>query len=140
MALEIWFSQDPADDVGAEDGPVTVRTTAELDAFVDRLLRQTAEYAVPPMIQAAVAGHPQRGVLEVGIGRSRGFLNYLGADGAITHGDRDRAGPATYDYMGTATEVDASAEIPVDRVRQGLREYLELDGAKPSPPPWRPAD
>jgi hypothetical protein len=140
MALEIWYDQESDDDVGLGDSPVIVHTAAELDTFLDRLLRDTAEHAVPPMIQAAITGHPERGVMEVGIGQSRGFVNYLAADGGITLGEPSRTGAATYDYMGSATEVDASAEIPVALVRQGLREYLERDGAKPVSLPWRPAE
>jgi hypothetical protein len=136
MALEIWYDNE----VCSGDSPVIVHTAIELDMFLDRLLHDTAEHAVPSMIQATITGHPERGVIEVGIGPSRGFVNYLAADGGITLGDRSRTGPATYDYMGSATEVDASAEIPVALVRRGLHEYLERDGAKPVSLPWRPAE
>ncbi|HEY3610879.1 MAG TPA: Imm1 family immunity protein [Pseudonocardiaceae bacterium] len=140
MALEIWYDQEPDNDLGPGDSPVIVRTAAELDIFLDRLLRDTAEHLVPPVIQAAIAGHPECGVMEVGIGQSQGFVNYLAADGGITQGDPSRIGAATYDYMGSATEVDASVEIPVGLVRQGLREYLEREGAKPVSLPWRPGE
>jgi hypothetical protein len=137
MALEIWYDQAPANDLGPGDPPIIVSTTAELDTFLDRLLRDTADHAVPSMIQASISGHPERGVMEVGIGEERGFINYVAADGGITLGDHSRTGWTVYDYMGSASEVDASAEIPVALVRQGLREFLAGEGAKPVSVPWR---
>jgi hypothetical protein len=139
MALEIWYDQEPDNDLGPGDPPIVVHTAAELDAFLNRVLHATADQSVPPMIQASIADRPERGAVEVGIGQDVGFINYLAADGGLTLGDPNRTGQAVYDYMGSATEVDASAEIPLALVRQGLREYLEHDGAKPASLPWQPA-
>lgn len=141
MPLEIWYDQEPANDLGPGDPPIIVNTTAELDAFVDRLLDETRDHAVPSMIQVAVVGGPEWHAMEVGVGQERGFVTYHAIDdGGVTLGDPTRTGWVVYDYMANATEIDASAEIPVELVRQGLREYLESDGAKPTSLPWRPEE
>ncbi|HEX4704911.1 MAG TPA: Imm1 family immunity protein [Pseudonocardiaceae bacterium] len=115
-------------------------TTEELDAFIDHVLADSAGYPVPPMIEASILGHPERGVMEIGLGPHWGFINLLSADGGITAGDTTRAGQVLYDYMGNTTEVDASAEIPLATVRQAIREFLQGDGTKPDSVSWHTSD
>lgn len=137
--MEIWYNQKPPSDLGPGDPPILVETTAQLDAFVDQFLDETKDGVVPAMIQVSIVGGPQWHGMEVGIGQERGFVNYHSPDGGdVTLGDRSRTDWVVYDYMGSASDIEAWAEIPVELVRQGLREYLETNGAKPVSLPWRP--
>jgi hypothetical protein len=139
MALEIWYDQEPENDFGPGDPAIVIAEVEDLDAFVDRVLRESAGHVVPPMIQVSVAGHPELGVLEAGLGPERGFVNLLSGDGGISSGDPSRGGLVLYGYMGTTSEVDATAEIPLEAVRQGLREFLVGDGRKPESLRWQDA-
>lgn len=139
MTMEIWYNQKPSSDLGPGDPPILVNTTAELDAFIDRFLRETKDGAIPSMIQVAIVGDHKWKGMEVGIGQEMGFVNYHApGGGGVTMGDPTRTGWVPYDYMAHTNEIEAWAEIPVELVRQGLREYLATNGAKPVSLPWRP--
>lgn len=136
MSLKIWYDQWPANDLGPGDPAIVVHTVAQLDSFVDRVLREARGRSIPPMIEVSVDGSQELRVLEVGLGPARGFVNFVARDGGRTFGDPALTGSVTYDCMGSPTDIDASAEIPLATVRQGLREFLESGGAKPSSLSW----
>ncbi|CRK61299.1 hypothetical protein [Alloactinosynnema sp. L-07] len=64
VTLEIWYDQ--------ADGEATiVRTSAELDALVERVRRETDLPEGGAAIQVAIDGDEDSPVLEVGLGRSK---------------------------------------------------------------------
>ncbi|WP_436493494.1 Imm1 family immunity protein [Actinokineospora sp. HUAS TT18] len=130
MALEIWYDQDSANDLGPGDPAIIVNTLTELDAFVDQVIADTRDHVAPPMVEVSVAGDPTSPVLNVGLGQDRGFIFYMTADGGWTQGDPTRTDTVTYVYAGSASEIAGSAEIPLPAVRDGLREFMKT-GAKP---------
>ena len=127
VALKVWY-QHAGDD---EASPLVVETTQQLDDLVDRILSETADYRVPPMVQVAVAGDWKRGVMEVGLGQDKGFILYQTSDGGDTQGDGNPEDVVEYVYMGNLTEVPADVEVPMQMVRRGLHEFLET-GTRPS--------
>jgi hypothetical protein len=127
VALEVWY-QHASDD---EASPLVVETTEQLDDLLDRILNETVDNRVPPMVQVAVAGDWKRGVMEVGLGQNKGFILYQTADGGNTKGDGSPEDVVEYVYMGNLTEMPADVEVSLQEVRRGLHEFLET-GARPS--------
>ncbi|MDQ3406525.1 MAG: Imm1 family immunity protein [Actinomycetota bacterium] len=130
--LEIWYDQESENDLGPGDPAILVQTVAELDSFVDRVLGETKDHLVPPMIQVALAGVRRSPVLEVGLGQQKGFIGYSSRDEkGWSQGDSALSGTVSYVYAGNSSQVPATAEIPIESVRQGLVEFLET-GRGPS--------
>jgi hypothetical protein len=130
VALEIWYDQDTANDLGDGDPAIVVSSIEELDAFVDRVLAETKTHTAPPMIEVSIAGNPTSPAMHVGLGQNRGFIFYMAADGGWTKGDPSRDDVATYVYVGNASEVAGNTEVPIAEVREGLREFMEM-GERP---------
>lgn len=128
VALEIWYDQDTANDLGEGDPAIVVATPDELDAFVDRVLDETRSHSAPPMIEVSVAGDPTSPAMHVGLGQERGFIFYMATDGGWTQGDRSRDDVVTYVYVGSASEIAGNTEVPLADVRRGLREFMETGG------------
>ncbi|GAB3735525.1 Imm1 family immunity protein [Amycolatopsis oliviviridis] len=123
VTLDVWYDQTPKD----EDGNVAIRvaTAAELDALLDRILKETEEHAASPMIQVAISGMKRSPVLEVGLGQKKGFIGYTSrTEGGWTQGDGDPNTMVDYIYMGNHSQVQASVEVPMSTVRAGLHEFL----------------
>ncbi|WP_436495553.1 Imm1 family immunity protein [Actinokineospora sp. HUAS TT18] len=131
VTLEVWYDQEPENDFGPGDPPILIRTEAELNDFIDRVLDETKDHEAPAMIQAVNADDPRSAVLQVGLGQTKGFIGYGAADGGWTHGEGDPDERVEYIYMGNVSEVRASVEVSIDGVRQGLVEFLGT-GRKPS--------
>ncbi len=130
VTLDIWYDQTPKD----EDGNVTIRVTTavELDTVIDRILKETADHAAPPMIQVAISDMKRSPVLEVGLGQEKGFIGYTSrTEGGWTQGDGDPVTMVDYIYMGNHSQVQASVEVPTSSVRAGLHEFLG-SGERPS--------
>jgi hypothetical protein len=45
MALEIWYGQEPENDLGPGDPAIIIARVEDLDAFVHRVLRETRRWA-----------------------------------------------------------------------------------------------
>jgi hypothetical protein len=129
VALEIWYNQTPANDYNEGESAIVVETVAELDALVDRVLSESKDATVPPMIEVSVKGDFKAPVLEVGLGQEEGFIHCLSKDGGWSVGDSALTGTVTYDYMGQVREVPESNEVPVAVVRNGLREFMATKAA-----------
>ncbi|WP_082860028.1 Imm1 family immunity protein [Alloactinosynnema sp. L-07] len=130
VELEVWYDQDAENDYGSGDPAYVVSTVGELNALVDRVLVETRDHRCPAMIQVNV--HGQRlPVLEVGLGRERGFIVYHAEDGGSTKGDGDPLARVEYVYMGSLSETSADVEVGLHDVRHGLMEFMET-GQRPS--------
>lgn len=131
VELEVWYDQEPENDFRAGDPPIVVRTSDELDALIDRVLTETKDHRVGAIIQVGIRGHSGYPILEVGLGREKGFINYHANDGGSTEGAGNADELAEYVYMGNLSEVPADVEVPVPLVRQGLHEFFRT-GERPS--------
>lgn len=134
VALEVWYDQDRHGELGQDDPATVVTSVEELDALVDRVLAENADESVPSMIQVAVADAPQQGAVQVGLAADVGFIAGLFNDGSAgtSRGSATGEEKRVYDYMGHAREVPVRAEIPLDQLREGLREFLTGGGQRPS--------
>lgn len=131
VQLAVWYDQEPDNDFGEGDPAIVVGSPAELDALVDRVLDETSGNDVSAMMQVGIRGHTGYPVLEVGLGRTKGFITYHASDSGSTQGDGDVHEVVEYVYMGNLSDVDASSEVPLAVVRQGLHEFLAT-GERPS--------
>lgn len=131
VELAVWYDQDVEGDDDEEGLAIVVRTAAELDALIDRVLEETRDHRCPAMIQVGLLGNDGLPVLEVGLGQTRGFITYHAQDGGSTRGEGNLDEFAEYVYMGNLSEIRAGYEVPVEDVRRGLREFLAT-GTRPS--------
>lgn len=131
VELEVWYDQEPANDLSEGDPAIVVRTSDELDALIDRVLEETKDNRVGAMIQVGIRGNTGYPVLEVGLGREKGFIQYHADDGGSTKGSGSADKLAEYVYMGNLSEVSADVEVALDQVRRGLHEFLVI-GERPS--------
>ncbi|MGX7824123.1 Imm1 family immunity protein [Actinokineospora sp. 24-640] len=131
VELAVWYDQDAGDDFREGDGEIIIRTQEELDALVDRVLRETVDHRCPAAIQVSINGRKGLPVLEVGLGQERGFIQYHAEDGGSTKGNGSPEEYVEYVYMGNLSEVQADVEVDITQVRQGLIEFLET-GRRPS--------
>ncbi|QWF80977.1 Imm1 family immunity protein [Amycolatopsis sp. CA-230715] len=131
VELEIWYDQEPENDLGPGDPPIVVDTAAELDQLLDRVLEETKGNRFGQMIQVGIKGISGYPVLEVGLGKTLGFITYHDEHGGSTKGDASVDELVEYVYMGTVSEVSADVEVPMTTVRRGLHEFLAT-GSRPS--------
>ncbi|MFB9905614.1 Imm1 family immunity protein [Allokutzneria oryzae] len=134
-ALDVYYAR------GHGDNPITVSTPDEVDALIDRVRAESPETA-PILMEVHISGDPYTQGLDVGINGDRGVLRYSGRDwpeGVYSTGDGLAEGkPLAYFYMDTCTEFPPNAEVPVDTVRQAVRDFLATDGDRPSGIVWQP--
>ncbi|MDQ3403249.1 MAG: Imm1 family immunity protein [Actinomycetota bacterium] len=131
VALEVWYNQMPGNDFGEGDSAIIVNTVDELAALIDRVRSESDVVDGGAAIQVAIAGDEDSPVLEVGLGRMKGFITYHSEDGGQTLGDGDPAQIVEYTYMGQVTEMSAAVEVSINEVRAGLLEFFET-GGKPA--------
>lgn len=130
VELEVWYDQAPDNDYSDGDPALIVRTAAEFNALIDRVLAETRGHRCPPMIEVSIKGR-QLPVLEVGLGQERGFITFHSNEGGTTKGEGDPELYVEYVQGGNLSEVPASVEVDIHLVRRGLLEFLE-SGERPS--------
>ncbi len=131
VELAIWYDQDAGDDFREGDGEIIIRTQEELDSLVDRVLRETVDHRCPAAVQVSINGRKGLPVLEVGLGQTKGFIQYHAEDEGSTKGEGDPDQYVEYVYMGNLSEVQADVEVDIHQVRRGLVEFFET-GQRPS--------
>lgn len=136
MALEVWYQQVPDSDEAAGDPAIILTTTDDVDRFVRRVSQASASQSVPSMVEVSIAGDEDAPMMNVGIGATAGFVHWLGDESSMSVGDPDKTGTVTYDYAGHPAELPASAEIPLEQVRQAVHEYLTT-GKRADSITWR---
>lgn len=127
MTLEVWYNQEPDNDYAEGDPPILVSTAAELDALIAQVQADTKGLPVPSMIECSVQGDPRRGVFDMGIGQETGFVMFMTPRAAHTVGDANLTGNVVYDYMGNASEIPASYEVPLAETRRVAVAFLERE-------------
>jgi hypothetical protein len=131
VELDFWYDQEPANDFSEGDPAIVVRTAAELDALINRVLEESKDHRVGAMVQVNIHGQTGYPALEVGLAKDTGFIFYHAEDGGSTKGDGNPDDVVEYVYAGNLTEVPADVEVPIQQVRRGLQEFLAT-GARPS--------
>lgn len=133
-ALDVYYAR------GHGDAPVTVATTDDVDALLDRVRAESPEHA-PILMEVHISGDPYSQGLDVGVNGDRGVLRYSGRDwpeGVYSTGDGPAQGePLRYFYMDTDTEFPPNSDVPLTTVRQAVREFLTTNGARPTCVEWQ---
>jgi len=109
-----------------------IDTVQELDTLVDRAIRDYGDGPCFGMIEISIAANRWGPTMEVGLGPKLGFVHYLASDADCwTGGDASRTGRVVYSYMGSVSEIPASAEVPTEVVRERLHQFLAT-GQRPT--------
>ncbi|WP_312865994.1 Imm1 family immunity protein [Saccharothrix violaceirubra] len=124
------------------DTPVTVSTVDEADALIG-LVRVESPSAAPVLLDVHLSGDPYAQGSDVGITVDRGVIRYSGPEwphGVVSAGNASTDGePRSYFYMGHGREFPANSEVPIDVVRQAVKEFMESSGARPTCVRWQDA-
>lgn len=127
--------------LSTQEYPVVVSTVEEVDALIDRV-RAESPPAAPILMDVHLSGDPYSQGLDVGISTDCGVIRYSGREwpeGVVSTGEH--AADQTerpYFYMGHWREFTASAEVPLDVIKQAVKEFLMTDGARPTCIRWQP--
>jgi hypothetical protein len=132
-ALEVWYDQDPENDLGPGDPAIVVRTHAELTELVDKISDASAHQVCPSIVTMYVADDPYgQPSVRAGIGAELGYVQVSGRSGRrVTIGDADASGERTYDFQGHGEQVPRRFEVSLAIVREVLAAYLTHDGSIP---------
>ncbi|WP_370949244.1 Imm1 family immunity protein [Amycolatopsis sp. cg5] len=131
VELEVWYDQEPENDLGPGAPAIVVGSVVELDELLNRVLEETKDNRLGQMVQVGIKGNGGYPVLEVGVGMELGFITYHDEIGGSTKGEGSPDELVPYVYMGNVSEVAADAEVPMSTVRRGLHEFLTT-GERPS--------
>ena len=123
--------------------PILVGSGAEVDALLDQV-RDKFQEEGPVLLEVSIVGAEfGSSHMLAGVDGERGVLFYSGGG----HGSfwsrvegASESGVVTYYYMGNNHDFPVSAEVPLDTVKQALREYLASDGKRPVCVEWEPYD
>ncbi|MBM7774188.1 hypothetical protein JOD54_004392 [Actinokineospora baliensis] len=138
MTLVAHYS--PTDDA---DG-IVLATVDGVDAFVERLHRDSLQYRARLLAQLYVDGDTTDTAPEIGLGidHDRALLSYSGHEHTglwVTTTGSDQPSDQhdlTFDFMGNATEFPAHALLPLDVVRRALHDLLTTGGQRPTTLDW----
>jgi hypothetical protein len=126
------------------DEPVLVETAADADALVDALLAEPYDNSVAALYvegRLNEAGVPDHELLvAVNHEDKVGGLRFMGDGGTyFSAGSPSRHDEVVYYYMGSEREFPHASEIPVDVVKQAVRDFLENQGHRPTGVAWTDA-
>ncbi len=133
MALNAWY------DVDDDNEPIAVATTVDADAFLERMAADHAARPgpVPPLMQLEREG-ADWAVLEIGINGDHGLLTHADDLGTFitTNGGARDGDPLIYDYMGHVREFPTDVEVPLERLRAAVHEFITTS-RRPTSVDWR---
>ncbi|CCH28932.1 Imm1 family immunity protein [Actinosynnema sp. NPDC047251] len=116
--------------------PVLIHTLVELDAFVERVRTLAVAQECPAVAEISHADNPWgHAILEVGIGKERGFVRENSTPMRATGTTTEVADPIVYDDQGTGVDIPAGQEVPLDVVRRVLAAFLAHDARIPEDSP-----
>jgi hypothetical protein len=127
-------------------GPTLLTTADDVDALVDAVIAEPFKNSVitlyseaRPLLASGVRDHE----LRVGIDAEAGVggIRYAGDDGTwrgvwYIPGKPSERDETFYYYQGHDESWPQDSEVPINDVRQAIKEFVETDGSRPSSPVW----
>ena len=124
-----------------DKNPVVVSTAEEVDALIYRVRAESPPTA-PILMEVHLSGDPYSQGMDVGISDDHGVIRYSGRawpEGVISTGENTADHTERpYFYMGSWREFPTSAEVPLDLIREAVKEFLTTDGARSTCIQWQP--
>jgi hypothetical protein len=126
-------------------GPEMLSSPEEVDEFIDRLLAQPEEYNLASLYLVERLNPDDRfpsHQFQVGVHNAKrmGALKYVDANGGFASWapwDAESTEPVYFNYVGTESEFPPASEIPIDHVRQAVKEFLSSGGQRPESVQWQ---
>ncbi|UWE13590.1 Imm1 family immunity protein [Actinacidiphila bryophytorum] len=124
------------------EDPVLLQGASDVDALIDVLLasRPSENLAAlhslaRPLMPAGVPDHE----LLVGANGDRlvGVLAFMDDGNFVSLDSSKEEGSVFYSIMGSATEFPVDSEVPIDLVREAVKEFLSSGGRRPNCVQWR---
>jgi len=127
------------------EGPQMLSSLEEVDEFIDGLLAQPEDFNLAELYLVERLNPDERFPSHqffVGVDRKQGMgaLKYNDANGGFASWapwNADSEEPVFYNYVGTATEFPPASEIPIDHVRQAVKEFFSSGGQRPASVQWQ---
>lgn len=122
-----------------QSGPILI-DERHVDGMLDKVAADAAEAQVPVAGMLEHRGSDGVVVLQFGVrpdGLS-GFVGHIAKEGSVvSHNGADPGVDVDYDYMGSETPLDASAEIEFAQVRRAVHRFVTGGGARDEAIRWR---
>ena len=122
-------------------GVSLLRTDDDIDGFLAELLNAGPDYqsaTVYAVDESADEDPTHELVVGVDQATALGAVRYAGDVGEwFSKGEQVNPDGVRYLYFGTAHEFPADSEVPLDLVRQALRELLANEGTRPESLTWQ---
>jgi immunity protein Imm1 of predicted polymorphic toxin system len=124
-----------------DQAPTVMRTDEDIDGFLAQLLVAGPEFTAATVYAVDETSETEpdhQVVIGVNAATSTGGLSYAGDDGEwFSTGDHADPDGVVFVYFGTEHEFPSNAEVPLDVVRQALRELLAERGHRPESVTWQ---
>lgn len=124
--------------------PVVMRTPAQVDELLDRMVAEAESPDVEVGLVAQIDGKDEDGwsILQFGVRAAAslcGFVGHVAKDSPSVISDNGATSPemVAYDYQYNEREVPGNAEISWPTVRQAVHDYVASGGARPAGVKWR---
>lgn len=126
------------------EAPVILTTSEDVEALIDALLTGPSYHNLAQLHSLdrplLPSGYPDHELL-VGVNRDLpvGVLAFMDAESGnvVTLGSSEVRGEVPYLIMGQLTEFPDHSEVPIELVRQAVKEFLPTGGKRPSCVQWQ---
>lgn len=127
-------------------GPTLLKSPDDVDALIDAVLAEPFKNSVialyseaRPPLESGVPDHELRIAIDAEAGV--GGVRYYGDDGTdrgvwYAVGKPSHRDDVFYYYQGNDEGWPQDSELPLDDVRTAIREFVALDGARPTATEW----
>ncbi|MBS2545292.1 hypothetical protein KGQ19_00270 [Catenulispora sp. NL8] len=124
--------------------PVILTTSEDVDTLIESLLTGPAYHNMAQLhsLERSLlpSGYPDHELL-IGVNRDRpvGVLAFMDADSGnlVTQGSSNGQSEAAYLIMGQLTEFPDRSEVPIELVRQAVKEFVDSGGQRPLSVQWQ---
>ncbi|MFI8093939.1 Imm1 family immunity protein [Streptomyces sp. NPDC086080] len=124
------------------DNPALIQSPSDVDDLIDVLVASgpsenlaSLHSLARPLMPAGVPDHE----LLVGVDGQvrRGVLAFMDEGNWVSLDPSTKRGESTYSIMGNSTEFPSRSEIPLNLVRQAVKEFLLSGGQRPQCVEWQ---